>query len=72
MLDRSKPPQPGPITQIAFPKFISTKTKAGTPVFLVENHGQPLVSVTLYLRGGSSVEQAGAEGLSSVSAELLT
>jgi zinc protease len=72
MLDRTRPPQPGPITQIAFPKFITTKTEAGTPLYLVENHEQPLVSVTLYLRSGSALDTQGKEGLAAMSAELLT
>src|SRR5579872_1189452 len=71
-LDRSKPPQPGPITLIAFPKFITTQTAEGTPLYLVENHEQPLVSVTLYLRNGSAMDTRGNEGLAAVSAELLT
>lgn len=71
-LDRSKPPQPGAITQIAFPKFITTRTSTGTPVYLVENHEQPLVSVSLYLRSGSNTDVAGKEGLASFAAELLT
>ncbi len=71
-LDRSKPPQPGPITLIGFPKFITTQTSGGTPVYLVENHGQPLVSITLYLREGSANDVAGKEGRSAMSAELLT
>jgi zinc protease len=72
MIDRSKPPQPGPITQIAFPKFITTKTEGGTPLYLIENHEQPLVSVTLYLRNGSASDTPGTEGLAAMSAELLT
>ena len=72
MLDRTRPPQPGPITEIAFPKFITTETANGTPLYLIENHEQPLVSVTLYLRSGSALDTSGKEGLASISAELLT
>ena len=71
-LDRSKPPQAGPITLIGFPTFITTQTPGGTPLYLVENHEQPLVSLTLYLRDGSVSDAPGQEGLASVSAELLT
>jgi zinc protease len=71
-LDRTKPPQPGPITLIGFPKFITTETPGGTPVYLVENHEQPLVSVTLYLQDGSATDTPGKEGLAAMSAELLT
>src|SRR5262249_13479315 len=67
----TRPPQPGPITEIAFPKFITSET-VGAPMYLIENHEQPLVSVTLYLRGGSSFDSAGSEGLSATSADLLT
>lgn len=71
-LDRTKPPQAGPITQIAFPKYITTKTSSGTPLYLVENHEQPLVSVSLYLRSGSVLDIPGKEGVASLAAELLT
>ncbi|MDP4229864.1 MAG: pitrilysin family protein [Bacteroidota bacterium] len=71
-LDRSKPPQPGPLTSVAFPKFITAKTVHGTPLYLVENHEQPLVSMSLYLRSGSINDVPGKEGLASLAAELLT
>jgi zinc protease len=71
-LDRSKPPQAGPITLIGFPKFITTHTPGGTPLYLIENHEQPLVSLTLYLRDGSVSDTPGKEGLASMSSELLT
>ncbi len=71
-LDRTKPPEPGPITMIGFPKFITSETPDGTPLYLVENHEQPLVSITLYLRDGSANDKPGKEGLSAMSAELLT
>ncbi len=71
-LDRTKPPEPGPITLIGFPKFITTQTPGGTPLYLVENHEQPLVSLTLYIRDGSAYDTPATQGLSAMTAELLT
>ncbi|HET9136482.1 MAG TPA: pitrilysin family protein [Candidatus Kapabacteria bacterium] len=72
ILDRSVPPSPGAITQIAFPPYTTTALSNGIPVYLVENHGQPLVSISLYIRGGSSLDTAATQGLASLTAELLT
>ncbi|MBS1903860.1 MAG: insulinase family protein [Bacteroidetes bacterium] len=70
-IDRTTPPAPGPITEIRFPSFVSTTLSNGIPVYLVENHEQPLVSVTLYLGGGSSRDTAATQGLASMAAEML-
>ncbi len=70
--DRTKAPRPGPIATIGFPKFITTALAGGTPIYLVENHAQPLVSISLYLRGGSSSDTAATQGLASFTSELLT
>ncbi|HYM21414.1 MAG TPA: pitrilysin family protein [Candidatus Kapabacteria bacterium] len=70
-LDRTKVPQPGPITAIRFPKYITTSLTNGVPVYLVENHEQPLVSISLYFNGGSSLDTISTQGLASVAAEIL-
>lgn len=71
LLDRTTPPLPGPITEIKFPTFITTKLSNGIPVYLVENHEQPLVSISLYLGGGSSSDSEGTQGLASMMSEML-
>ncbi len=72
IVDRTTAPLPGSITQISFPKFISTQLPNGVPVYLVENHSQPLVSISLYLRSGSSLDSKETQGLASLTSELLT
>ncbi len=72
VFDRTQPPKPGSIAQIGFPKFITTALPSGTPIYLVENHGQPLVSISIYFQGGSSSDTISTQGLASLSAELLT
>ncbi len=73
IIDRTIAPKPGPITKIGFPKFITTSLNAtGTPIYLVENHSQPLVSISLYFYGGSSSDTFATQGLASFTSELLT
>jgi len=70
-LDRSKPPKPGKISKVSFPKYFEKKLKNGFKIFVVENHEQPIVSINLVVKSGSTYD-AGLPGLASVTAELLT
>ncbi|MBC8146310.1 MAG: insulinase family protein [bacterium] len=55
-IDRSHPPLPGPPSEHAFPAFSEQRLSNGVAVYLVENHAQPYVSLTLTLRSGSSYD----------------
>jgi zinc protease len=72
ILDRTQPPKPGKLPEVAFPPFIERKLSNGLPVFIVENHEQPIVSVSAYVRGGSSHDPRDRQGLASITGEMLT
>ncbi|HEX5317441.1 MAG TPA: pitrilysin family protein, partial [Candidatus Kapabacteria bacterium] len=71
-LDRSTPPKPGPLTKVSFPKFEEGILSNGLEVWTVSNHEQPIVSLSLYIRGGSALDPRHQQGLASSVAELLT
>lgn len=72
ILDRSKPPKSGKLPSVTFPAFIERKLKNGLPVYIVENHEQPIASVSIYIRGGSSLDPRDRQGLASITGEMLT
>lgn len=72
VLDRSTPPPSSQLSKMAFPKYEVLQLSCGVPVYLVENHNQPLVSISLYFRAGSSHDVAGKEGIASLTTELLS
>ncbi|HEY3874441.1 MAG TPA: pitrilysin family protein [Candidatus Kapabacteria bacterium] len=72
LLDRSIPPKPGPAPKVSFPPFEGAAIGNGLDVWTVENHEQPIVSISLYLRGGASCDPRHREGLASSVAELMT
>lgn len=53
-LDRSHPPKPKTTGRTLFPTFTRHALSNGVPVFVVENHVQPYLSVQLVLRSGAS------------------
>lgn len=71
-LDRSRPPEPGPLPKFVFPPFEERRLSNGLPVFIVEDHEQPILSIALYVRAGSVHDPRHAEGLASTVAEMLT
>ncbi|HET6513155.1 MAG TPA: insulinase family protein, partial [Candidatus Kapabacteria bacterium] len=71
-LDRSRPPKPGKLPEVSFPPFIERTLENGLKVYIVENHEQPIVSVSMYVRGGSSYDPSTREGLASITGEMLT
>ncbi|SRR5579883_942423 len=71
-LDRSKAPQPGPFPKISFPKFERSTLTNGLDVWTVQNHEQPIVSLSLYVRSGSESDPRHREGLASIAADLMT
>ncbi len=71
-LDRTKAPTPGPLPSVSFPRFQERKLSSGLPVYIVENHEQPIVSMSLYVKAGSDHDPSEREGLAAVVADLLT
>ena len=71
-LDRSKPPKAGPLPKVSFPSFEETLLPNGLDLWTVQNNDQPIVSLSLYIRGGSAFDPRHQEGLVATVADLLT
>ncbi len=71
-LVRSRAPEPGPLAKVAFPHFEERQLANGLSVYLVENHEQPIVSMSMYVRTGSVDDPRSREGLASMLADMLT
>jgi zinc protease len=72
ILDRTKPPKAAPIPKVSFPPFDGAAIGNGLDVWTVQNHEQPIVSLSLFFRGGSERDPRNREGLASSVADLLT
>lgn len=72
VLDRTRPPKPGKLPEVSFPPFIERTLANGLKVYIVENHEQPIVSVSMYVLGGSSQDPGERQGLASITGEMLT
>jgi zinc protease len=68
---RASPPPPGPPVEFHAPVPKQLKLKNGLPVFLVERHEIPLVTVSLAVRSGADTEPPGKAGLASLVLDLL-
>jgi len=66
------PPKPTPLTPVRFPPFKEATLANGLQLVVIEHHEQPVVSVTLSFRAGGIYDPAGKEGLSTLTAELLS
>jgi zinc protease len=69
---RARQPVAGPPRPFRLPPVKSFTLKNGIKVYLVEQHGLPLVSMDLNFDGGSLVDPKGKEGLASVCMTMLT
>ena len=70
-IDRTRPPRPGPMGKVSFPKHYEKEYTNGFKLLVVENHALPLVTIAYVVRAGSSYD-AGLPGLAGVMSELLT
>lgn len=68
----TSPPSAGVITPARFPPFQEVVLANGMRLVLIENHSQPVLSVTLTVPAGGVYDPAGKEGLASIVAQLLT
>jgi predicted Zn-dependent peptidase len=70
--DRSRPPAPGPVPALALPPIEKRQLSNGLPVWIVEQHEVPLVSITLLSStAGSSQDPRGQYGVASLTAAML-
>jgi zinc protease len=66
------PPPAAPVTPARFPPFQEAVLSNGIRLVLVENHAQPVLSISLTLPAGGVYDPAGKEGVASLTAQLLT
>jgi zinc protease len=66
------PPKPARLAPAHFPPFKEATLPNGVQLVVVERHEQPVVSVSLAFRAGDIYDPAGKEGLSELTAELLS
>jgi zinc protease len=72
LLDRSKPPKPGPPKDVQFPEYFDTILPSGVNLLVIENNKIPAVSVRLVFKDAGSFCDGEKYGLASLTAELLT
>ena len=68
---RAHPPPPAAKVEFRAPVPAQLKLKNGLPVFLIERHEVPLVTLSLAVRSGEDTEPQGKSGLASLALELL-
>ena len=69
---KQQPPPVAPERPFKFPAHTTVKLENGLTLFVVEDHRQPMVSVTLILPGaGASSQPAAKAGLAAMTASLL-
>jgi predicted Zn-dependent peptidase len=69
--DRSKAPAPGPTPQLRVPPIVKRALSNGIPVWVVEVHEVPLVTLSMVVRSGSSADPAGKFGIANFVAAML-
>jgi len=68
----TRAPAPTPLRPVRFPPFVKATLPNGMELIVVEQHKQPVVTVSFALQGGAIYEPADKVGLSGLVAELLT
>lgn len=68
---KEAPPAPLPMDPVEFPEFTERTLANGARVIVVENHEQPVVSVSLRILSGTKDDPAGRSGVASFTAALL-
>jgi predicted Zn-dependent peptidase len=72
VLDRTKPPKPGPPKDVQFPDYFDTTLPNGINVLVIENNKIPAVSVRMVFKDAGSFYDGDKYGLASLTAEMLT
>ncbi|HEX4632415.1 MAG TPA: insulinase family protein [Gemmatimonadales bacterium] len=66
------PPAPANLGKVRFPPFTESTLPNGMTLLVVENHSQPMLSVSLSFKAGSTRDPSGKEGLAELTAQILT
>ncbi len=69
--DRSKVPEPGPISDSRFPKLERTTLANGLKIVLAERHDTPIVSLVLAVDAGYAADQLSTPGTAKLTASML-
>jgi predicted Zn-dependent peptidase len=69
--DRSKAPAAGPTPELRVPPVVKRALSNGIPVWVVEVHEVPLVTLSMVIRSGSSADPAGKFGVANFVAAML-
>ncbi|MEE9269810.1 MAG: insulinase family protein [Candidatus Krumholzibacteria bacterium] len=68
---KESPPKPEKMKKLSFPDFKEFETKNGMEVLVVEHHEQPVVSIYVIVRAGSTIDPDGKESLASFTIDQL-
>ncbi|MBU3700167.1 MAG: insulinase family protein [Candidatus Kapabacteria bacterium] len=69
--DLNVKPTPLAATDFQFPKYEEFTLSNGLHVYVIENHEQPLVTVSLTMRGGEAYDPTGKEGTAAIAGDML-
>lgn len=69
--DLNAKPEPLAATDFQFPKYEEFTLDNGLHVFVIENHEQPLVTISLTMRGGEAYDPKGKEGTAAIAGDML-
>lgn len=70
-LAKEAPPAPEPMKKLSFPAYKEMTMKNGLDVVVVEQHEQPVASLWLAIKAGSTLDPEGKASLSSFTSSLL-
>lgn len=70
--DRTRPPEPGPPRALTLPSPGRFTLSAGAPVWVLERHELPEVSVRVLMDAGAATERMAEAGVAELTARLLT
>jgi predicted Zn-dependent peptidase len=69
--DLNVKPAPLAATDFQFPKYDEFTLSNGLHVYVIENHEQPLVTISLTMRGGEAYDPTGKEGTAAIAGDML-
>lgn len=70
--DLDSKPKPLQGTAFVFPKYDEFTLANGLTVYVIENHEQPMVTMSMILRGGEAYDPVGKEGTAAVAGDMLS
>ncbi len=68
---KEAPPAPEPLKKLSFPAYKEMTLKNGLDVVVVEQHEQPIASIWMAIKAGSTLDPDGKASLSSFTSTLL-